>query len=178
LIVVERGIHAVASIVSFAMQTLRFTLLGTLLVLCTANAAQADATLFAGNVSDPSGRSARGAAVGLSLLVIGVEFEYSSTSELRDDAAPSVQTGMANVFLQTPVPIGGIQPYLTIGVGGYRERLGSETEVSAGTNSGGGVKISLAGPVRIRIDYRRFVLAGNPRQGRLHRIYAGLNLGF
>lgn len=140
--------------------------------------AHADATLFLGNVADPSSRAVRGVALGVSLLVVGFEFEYSSTSEDPDDAAPSLRTGMANVFVQTPLAIAAIQPYLTIGAGGYRERLGDATATSVGMNTGGGVKVSLAGPVRLRVDYRRFVLAGNPISSRVDRLYLGVNLRF
>ena len=43
-----------------------------------------------------------------------------------DDAAPSLRTGMGNVLLQTPFPIAGMQFYVTLGAGGYRERLGED----------------------------------------------------
>ena len=45
-------------------------------------------------------------------------------------------------------------------------------------NTGGGVKINLAGPLRARVDYRVFNLKGNPRHNNVQRIYAGLNLAF
>ena len=45
-------------------------------------------------------------------------------------------------------------------------------------NFGGGVKISIAGPFRARIDYRVFTLRGSPLESRPQRIYFGLNLAF
>ena len=78
------------------------------------------------------------------------------------EAAPSLRTFMFNGLLQTPVPIAGMQFYGTAGGGvlprDARRRL-SETNV--GINVGGGVKMSLAGPLRLRFDYRVFTLQGD-----------------
>ena len=155
--------------------------LSALLVL-VATPAFADATVFIGSTTTPANRAVKGAAVGVSLLIIGFEFEYADTSEDTLEAAPSLRTGMANVLLQTPIPIAGIQFYATMGAGGYRERLGDEPtriqETHAGINTGGGVKVSLLGPIRARLDYRLFKLRGEPLHSTVHRVYAGLNLAF
>jgi opacity protein-like surface antigen len=150
----------------------------TTFALLLAAPAFADATLFAGSTFTPSSRTTAGAAIGVSLVIVGFEFEYSNTSEASADGAPSLRTGMANVFVQTPVAIARFQPYVTAGGGGYRERLGSATETNLGTNAGGGVKITLAGPIRARIDYRVVKLAGDPLYSRVQRVYLGLNLRF
>lgn len=149
-----------------------------LLSLLVATPASADATLFAGSSSAPAHRQTRGVAVGVSRLIIGFEFEYASTSEDADEAAPALRTGMGNVLLQTPVAIAGVQPYVTAGAGAYRERLGGESETQLGVNTGGGLKIALAGPLRARVDYRAFRFAGSPLHPRNHRLYAGLNVKF
>ena len=148
------------------------------LVAGAASPAYADATAFIGTTSTPANRQARGFALGVGLLVVGFEFEYASTAEELADAAPGLRTGMGNVLLQTPFPIFGLQPYFTTGAGVYREKLGAEQETHFGLNSGGGVKISLLGPVRARVDYRVFNLRGEPSHETVHRIYAGLNLRF
>src|SRR5688572_8716527 len=149
-----------------------------LIVLLTTSAAHADATVFVGNTTTPANRAAKGFALGIGLLVVGFEFEYSSTSEDLTDAAPSLRTGMGNVLLQTPVAIMGLQPYFTTGAGLFRERLDEIQETNIGFNTGGGVKVSLAGPIRARIDYRVFRLRGDPLHDTVHRVYAGLNLRF
>ena len=41
-----------------------------------------------------------------------------------------------------------------------------------------GVKMSLAGPLRLRVDYRVFKLGSGALYSPAHRIYAGLNLKF
>jgi hypothetical protein len=144
----------------------------------TATPALADATVFIGTTSTPANRPAKGFALGIGLLVVGFEFEYASTSEELLDAAPALRTGMGNVLLQTPFPILGLQPYFTTGAGAYREQLGTAQETHIGLNTGGGVKISLLGPLRARVDYRVFRLRGEPIHKTVHRVYGGLNLKF
>ena len=152
------------------------------LALCalalTAAPAAADITGFIGTATSPNARPVRGVAIGAGLLVLGFEFEYADLSADEDSGAPSLRTGMGNVLLQTPVPIRGFQPYFTSGAGVYRERLGTASETHFGANNGGGVKITLAGPLRVRLDYRIFTLRGSPRVSPVHHFYAGANLAF
>ena len=85
---------------------------------------------------------------------------------------------MGNGLVQTPVPIAGMQFYATAGGGVYRETLFDVSETHVGVNVGGGVKMSLAGPFRLRLDYRVFTLQGDPRHSKPQRFYAGINLKF
>ena len=156
---------------------MRYLAAAALLVM-TASPAFADATAFLGSTITPANRPVKGVALGVGLLVVGFEFEYASTVEEPLDAAPALRTGMGNVVLQTPFAIMGFQPYFTTGGGAYRETLGTAQETQLGFNSGGGVKISLLGPVRARVDYRIFKLRGEPLHDTVHRVYAGLNLKF
>jgi hypothetical protein len=148
------------------------------LVVASAVPARADATLFLGAQMTPSNRPVKGFSFGFGLLIVGFEFEYASASEDFDAAAPSLKTGMGNVLLQTPVPIFGFQPYFTTGGGVYRERLGERHDTSFVTNVGGGVKMSLAGPLRLRVDYRVLKLGSSALDSPAHRVYGGLNLAF
>ena len=45
-------------------------------------------------------------------------------------------------------------------------------------NIGGGAKLKLVGPLRLRLDYRVFKLQGSPLYETYHRFYAGANLAF
>ena len=71
-----------------------------------------------------------------------------------------------------------MQPYFTTGGGAYQETLGTRKETQFGLNTGGGIKVSLIGPLRARFDYRVFKLRGDPLHDVVHRIYAGINLKF
>ncbi len=138
--------------------------------------AAADLTGFWGVSPTPSSRSAKGVAIGLGLLVVGFEFEYGKIVEDEAQAAPELTTGMANIMVMTPTF--KVQLYGTTGGGLYHERWRDYTNTSFGTNIGGGVKFALAGPVRLRVDYRVFNLTGTPILGHVHRVYAGLSLSF
>jgi hypothetical protein len=140
--------------------------------------AAADFTAFIGSTTTPENRLMRGASVGVGLLIVGFEFEYANTNEEQTDLAPGLRTFMFNGLLQTPVPIAGLQFYGTAGGGVYRETLLEDSETSVGINVGGGVKVSLVGPLRLRLDYRVFTLRGDPRHSNPQRFYAGLNLKF
>jgi opacity protein-like surface antigen len=139
----------------------------------------ADLTAFLGVNPTPSNRMLTGISGGVGLLIVGFEFEYANTKEDLDELAPGLRTYMFNGLLQTPVPIAGMQFYGTAGAGVFRETLNEETETHVGINIGGGVKMNLAGPLRLRLDYRVFTLRGSDvRHSRPQRFYAGLNLKF
>ena len=140
--------------------------------------ASSDATAFLGVNATPSNRPVRGFSGGIGLVIVGFELEYASTSEDLDRAAPRLRTFMFNGMVQTPIPIGGLQFYGTADGGAYRETLNEDSETSVGLNVGGGVKMSLIGPLRLRLDYRFFTLRGAPRHPRPQRFYAGINLKF
>ena len=160
------------------MRSFSPVLLAAVLLAATASPVLADMTAFLGASTTPSNRQVRGGAVGSGLLVAGFEFEFASTTADVATGAPSLKIGSANVLVQTPVPIFGLQPYATGGDGLFRERVGTATQTGFAPNLGGGVKISLAGPLRLRVDYRVFKLGTGARYSPSHRIYAGLNLKF
>jgi hypothetical protein len=83
---------------------------------------------------------------------------------------------MANVFLQTPVPIFGFRPYFTIGGGIYKEELGPSSDTAVGRNVGFGVKYKIIGPLGARFDYRVFTLGSSALQTPAHRVYVGVSL--
>jgi hypothetical protein len=148
-----------------------------LLVGLTPRPARADATAFLGTTTSPTHRTVKGFAVGVSLLIVGFEFEYANTAEDATVSAPSLTTTSGNVSAQT-FGLSGFQLYVTTGAGVFRERLGPDQETNLVLNNGGGVKVTLAGPLRARVDYRIFSLRGHPQHSTVQRIYAGLNLAF
>ena len=143
-----------------------------------ATPASADITAFIGANTTPANRQVRGGALGFGLLIVGFELEYAFTPDAPSANAPSLKTGMGNVLLQSPTAFFGVQPYFTTGGGIYREELGLQQDTGFGLNTGGGVKVTLIGPVRLRVDYRVFKLGSGALSSPAHRIYAGLNLKF
>jgi opacity protein-like surface antigen len=147
-------------------------------VLAIPSNAAADITAFLGVNPTPTNRTAKGFAIGTGLLIVGFEFEYAQSSEDITEGAPSLRTFMFNGLVQTPVPIAGMQFYGTAGGGIYRETLNDNSETNVGVNIGGGVKMSLIGPIRLRLDYRVATLKGDARYPRPQRFYAGVNFKF
>ncbi len=117
-----------------------------------------------------------GAAFGVTVIVVGFEIEYSDISENLAKDAPRVRTGMVNAMVQTPTS--GVQLYGTAGVGAYRETLRTTQKTNTAMNIGGGLKLGLLGPVKLRVDYRLFTLRGDPLHKTVHRVYAGINTSF
>jgi opacity protein-like surface antigen len=157
------------------------------LVLLVPSTASADITAFLGQTTTPLSRPAAGVAIGTGLLIVGFEFEYAATNEDLtvppgvDNVSPALKTFMFNGLLQTPIPIARTQFYGTLGGGIYHETLSTDPngdQTNFGTNVGGGAKITLAGPIRLRLDYRIYSLRGTPRHTNAQRIYAGINLKF
>jgi hypothetical protein len=148
------------------------------LLLGVPRTASADITAFLGLSPSPERHMARGFAVGFGLLVIGFEFEYANLSEDEVEAIPSLQTGSGNILLQTPIEVSGVSFYGTVGGGMYRERLLVRQETHFASNLGGGIKIRLVGPLRVRADYRVFRLQGDPLHDTYQRFYVGANVAF
>jgi hypothetical protein len=160
---------------------MRYRIVPALLLLaCLAfpSRASADFTAFLGSNFTPSNRLTTGLSAGFGLLIVGFEFEYANSREDLSELAPELRTFMFNGLLQTPFPIAGMQFYGTAGGGIYHESLDDDSETQFGINVGGGVKMSLAGPLRLRLDYRVFTLSGDARHSKPQRFYAGLNVKF
>lgn len=142
----------------------------------TATPARADITAFLGLTPTPERHTLKGFGVGVGLLIVGFEFEFAHIGEDTIDSLPGLKTYSGNVLVQTPTD--GVQLYGTTGVEGYRENLGEHQETYFGTNIGGGAKIKLVGPLRVRLDYRIFKLQGSPLHSVYQRFYVGGNLKF
>ncbi|MBK5297675.1 MAG: outer membrane beta-barrel protein [Vicinamibacteria bacterium] len=175
------------------MRRICLLLCALLVMLLGASPAHADLTAFIGAQSSPSTRMTRGISGGSGFLVVAFEGEYAQAGgddlcpSLASQAgcAPSVRTVMFNGLVQTPKGIvPKVQLYATVGGGYYRVRFESQgvQDTGFGTNVGGGVKIDLAGPLRLRLDYRLFKLTKETEAGgympTAQRFYAGVNLAF
>ena len=153
--------------------------LALIALLASVRPASADLTAFFGVTPTPENRTVRGFAGGGGFLIVGFEFEYANTSEDDVDPLPGLRTFSGNVLVNTPGDLlGGVQLYATTGFGGYREEIRNVSETNIAANFGGGAKIRLVGPLRVRLDYRVFRLQGSPLYETYHRFYAGANLAF
>ena len=95
------------------MQTMRMrlTILTLALGVLMPSVVHADATVFIGRNAAGDDRSVvRGFAIGVSLLIVGFEFEYGSSSEDEIKAVPSLKTTSGIAYLQT-IGLPGFQLY-------------------------------------------------------------------
>ena len=143
-----------------------------------AGRASADLTVFAGRISTPAAPATRGAALGISLQPAGVEFEYAGTSADRAAGSPALRTGLFNLILAAPRRAGRFRIYGSVGGGLYHQRLDTHAQIGLAASAGGGVNVSLAEPLRVRLDYRVLALRGAARHRRPRRVYVGLNVAF
>ena len=160
-----------------AERTLRVALL-TLLLGAGADRAFADLTVFAGSTTT-SPRTTLGAALGLSLQPVGVEFEYGGTPADPLAGRPALRTGLFHLVIGTPSSADRrMQVYGSAGGGLYRERLEGYARTDFVVSGGGGLYFRLTGPFRVRFDYRLFVLRGAGPDRRPRRAYAALSVAF
>jgi len=143
-----------------------------------ANPAFADLTIFAGSASTTP-RTTLGAALGLSLQPVGVEFEYSATPADPHTGRPALRTGLFNLVAGTSLSADRrVLVYGSVGGGMYRERLDEHARTDLAASGGGGIYFRLTGPFRVRFDYRLFVLRGDGLHRRARRAYAALSVAF
>lgn len=163
-----RGSRKIAAVLTFSL----------VFLAASALPARADITAFLGLSPTPQRHTVKGFSAGVGLVIVGFEGEYANLSEDTTEGLPGLKTYAGNVYVQTPIPIMGTQFYATTGAEAYREELGSVQETHVGTNIGGGAKIKLLGPIRVRLDYRVFKLQGSPIHSVYQRFYVGGNLKF
>ncbi len=159
------------------MAMTRAGVLAAIMVLGFVRSAIADATAFIGATTTPANHAAKGIAIGTSIVIVGFEFEYSSSSDDPSAAVPSLKSGSGNLIVQAP--LSAFQPYVTTGLSVYRETLEPmHQHTGLAPNIGLGFKMALIGPAGLRVDYRVFKLGSGALYSPAHRVYIGLNLKF
>jgi hypothetical protein len=135
-------------------------LVGCLLVF--PSPAKADVTVFAGRLASGQPRTVFGGSAGRFYTEnVGFEFEVAVTPGSGSAEQHKYQIFTGNLLIQSSLPRGHRpQVYGAIGMGIYGETSsggGGSGEVFIGS-FGGGVKVKLTGPFRVRADYRLFRL--------------------
>jgi hypothetical protein len=150
--------------------------------------ARADGTVLVGLTSVGALRPSFGFSFGYRPSAVGVEVEYVSTFPQNSPGGYSAGGIFGSVFVQ-PVTISNVQIFAVGGVGVWGEGFtgGKRTGVLNAGNVGGGVLVALAGPLKLRLDYRLFLLgqvseaevgAIAPSRKHPQRIAAGLHFTF
>lgn len=119
-------------------------------------------TAFGGAAAVPGLHGAFGVAVGVKPRPSPVSFEVEFARTRGDSAAgvPAIVTFSGNLLVQVPVRRSRVQVCVTFGVGIYVQQSDRGTsEPNDARNIGGGLKVRLAGPFKLRVDYRKILLS-------------------
>jgi hypothetical protein len=141
--------------------------------------ARADVTVLVGVMSVGGPRPAVGWAFSYCPSVVGFEIEYFGTPGGATTDHSSAGGIFASLIVQ-PATTSNLQFFAIAGFGIFDHGGG----VYNATNVGGGVKIRIVGPLRLRLDYRLFVLGDlqdgdrGPTTKYPQRFSAGLQLVF
>jgi hypothetical protein len=140
-------------------------------------------TAFAGLAMAPDPHAALGVAVGVRPRPgpVSLEFEFSRSRSDPASGVPAIMIFAGNILIQLPAQGSRFQFYGTFGGGIYFQLFDHHSgEPDDAPSFGGGVKVTLAGPLKLRMDYRAFRLA--PMAGEYHsneqRLYTGIVAGF
>jgi hypothetical protein len=146
---------------------IRTAWLGALIVMFPVSA-RADATILVGLMSVDGPRPSVGVAYTYCPSVAGFEIEYLGTLG-NDTADHSSAGGIFGSLIVQPPTISNVQFFAIAGFGIWGETFangGGTGELDA-KNIGGGVKIRIARHLRLRLDYRLFVV--DDPEGSSHR---------
>jgi hypothetical protein len=118
--------------------------------------------------------------------VIGFEVDHMRTLGDQTPSRPRIEWTGASMLVQFHIVPRRLQAYGAVGGGVYTQTLGGDRSAGGGAaNAGGGVKIALAGPLKLRLDYRVLFLSDDPDWSleglpyrHPQRVTAGLALAF
>ena len=151
--------------------------LGLSLLLASApGAAAGDVTAFVAFPS-PGAQWERGFGAALSSTwfnVVSFEGEAARIPGETTDAGMSSFTASA---LLSP-PVGALTPYGGIGVGLFRQNVGSDSDIGRLRAWILGAKVKLGGLIVLKAEYRRLELSGTPLLEMDSRISAGAGIAF
>jgi hypothetical protein len=145
-----------------------------------------DTTVFIGGVA-PAGRGLRGATLGWGQDVIRGELEVWDTGGGASLSRPGHGGLSGGILIQSRPNERGLQYFGTAGFGLYFEDFGSgfSSGEAEAKYLGVGIKLRLAGPLRLRAEYRAFLLGEAPDASPEadletfpHRLTVGLTLQF
>ena len=144
----------------------------------------ADLAVLPGLMAGTSPKPAFGVVIGHAPSVAGFEIEYLGTTG-RKTVNRSVAGGIFGNLIVQPVMVGRLQPFAIAGFGMWGETFenGGTGEMSA-RDIGGGIKVWLTDHLRLRLDYRLFLLGDAddgsrlPSTTRPRRISAGVHVAF
>jgi len=135
-----------------------------------------DITVFA-TFPSPSENWARGYGAALSSTWFRVITFEGEAARVPGETSDVGMTSFTASALLSP-PIGGLIPYGGLGVGIFRQTLGSEADTGRLRALVLGVKLRVQDLLVLRAEYRRLELSGDPLLAMDNRISVGAGIAF
>ncbi|MEO8360742.1 MAG: hypothetical protein ABI672_11990 [Vicinamibacteria bacterium] len=152
--------------------------LGLALLLTTVSAPAARAGEIGAFLTLPTPTKDWGKGFGFHAAVISLPFLQAGGEFARmkgEDPLVSIETYTAQVELNPPSL--KISPFIGIGVGAYRQKYGSNSDWGSVNAIFGGVRVPI-GVARLRAEFRKIGLSGNPRVNVDKRFSLGVSFRF
>src|SRR5687767_13086542 len=150
--------------------------LGLLALAPSAPARAGDVTAFVA-LSSPSDRWERGFGAALSSTWFNVVTFEGEAARIPGETTDTDMSSFTASALLSP-PVGALTPYGGVGVGLFRQNVGSESDIGRLKAWIVGAKVKLGGLVVLKAEYRRLDLSGTPLLDMDSRISAGAGIAF
>jgi hypothetical protein len=145
-------------------------------VLAPAPAAAGDVTAFVA-IPRPSERWNRGFGAALSSTWFNAVSFEGEAARIPGETTDTAMSSFTASALLSP-PVGALTPYGGVGVGLFRQNVGSDSDIGRLKAWIVGAKLKLGGLVVVKAEYRRLDLSGNPLIDMDSRLSAGAGLSF
>ena len=148
-----------------------------LAVLASAAPARAgDVTAFVA-LPSPSDRWGHGFGAALSSTWFNVVTFEGEAARIPGETPENGMSSFTASALLSP-PVGALTPYGGVGVGLFRQNVGSESDIGRLKAWIIGAKVKLGGLIVLKAEYRRLDLSGTPLLDMDSRISAGAGIAF
>ena len=153
-----------------------YALAGALLVALPATAPAGDVTVFV-TLPFPAENWARGYGAALSSTWFKVLTFEGEAARVPGESPEAGMTSFTASALLSP-PIGGLIPYGGVGLGLFRQTLGSESDLGRLRALVLGTKLRLKDLIVLRAEYRVLELSGDPLLAMDRRLSFGAGIAF
>ena len=150
--------------------------LGLGFLALAAPAGAGDVTAFVA-IPSPADQWERGFGAALSSTWFNVVTFEGEAARIPGESTDTAMSSFTASALLSP-PVGVLTPYGGVGVGLFRQNVGSESDIGRLKAWIVGAKVKLGGLIVLKAEYRRLDLSGTPLLDMDRRISAGAGIAF
>ena len=149
---------------------------GLVFLALAAPASAGDVTAFVA-IPSPADQWAHGYGAALSSTWFNVVTFEGEAARIPGETTDTAMSSFTASALLSP-PVGALTPYGGVGVGLFRQNVGSESDIGRLKAWIVGAKVKLGGLIVLKAEYRRLDLSGTPLVDMDSRISAGAGIAF